>query len=557
MPILLSDITQADQKKAVAVASGLFTSRRSSGAIANTKFYEADHWQNGDGWIGAKPLVTHGLNQTMLQIKEAFVSENVIAEVVDRHIGGILGREPLWGFVPQETISQSAQKRRNRFAKLFSLIRPTAQTTAQIDKLAQEADEALTVWWDQGQPRKRLKEALAKCLNEERALLRLFVPRGLYDKNKTIPVQKTLTDALALLHIDVVTSDKGGVFTDSTTEKPFALYVYQVDGAKCIELSYVNELGQTILQILSDKPELVVDPIPYDLQSRLWMYEVQRKPLITEQIRSNQKSLNLALTMMMRNVNLAGNLERVIMNAERPKQKIKVPDSSQASGYREETIDSDFLTGPGVSNLISGLLVRDNDGKIIGRANPNISYRDPVPIDTFVGTRNSMYGSILGQTQQTHALISGDAQASGKSREQARAEYRASLLDSQESIDDAGRWVLDTGLRIAAQFCNRVNDFAGLRCNFEATIEDGPVSPEERSANRADVQAGLLSKESAMSQNGVDDTDAEKQRIAEDRADSAEQEAESQARGVAGSARGGIQNAPAGVKSLFPARAAR
>ena len=168
-----------------------------------------------------------------------------------------------------------------------------------------------------------------------------------------------------------------------------------------------------------------------------------------------------------------------------------------------------------------------------------------------------MYASILGQAQQTHALISGDAAASGKSREQARAEYRASLLDSQESVDDAGRWTLDTGLRIAAQFCNRVKDFAGLRCNFEAVIEDGPVSADERAANRSDVSAGLMSKETAMSANGIDDTDAEKARIAEDKADAAEVEAESQARGVAGSAKGAVSNAPPGVKSLFPARVAR
>lgn len=526
MPILLSDIIQADQKKAVELANGLLTEvkvvdgrsikRRPDGAIANTLFYEGDHWQKGNGWIGAKPI--DRLSTTLIQIEEAFVSENVIAEVVDRHVGGILGREPLWGFVPQATVSKSTQARRTKLAKLFSFVLPKNQGAGQLDKFAQEADEALTVWWDQAKPRKKLKEALAKCLNEEKVLLRLFVPRGLRNDGQ-IPQQRSLADALNFLHIDVVCSDKGGVFNDSDTEKPFGLYVYKVDQSTCVELSYVNDLGQTILQVLSDSPDLVVDPIPYDLQGRLWMYEVNRKALITAQIRSNQKSLNLALTMMMRNVNLAGNLERVIMNAEPPKRKIKVPDSTQASGFREESIDSEFLIGPGVSNLISGLLIKDKDGKIIGRADPNISYRDPVQIDTFVGTRDSMYASILGQAQQTHVMISGDAAASGKSREQARAEYRSSLLDSQDSIDDAGRWTLDTGLRIAAQFCGRAQDFAGLRCNFEVVIEDGPVSPEERSANRDDVKAGLLSKETAMSRGGIDDTDAERAKIAEEKAD--------------------------------------
>lgn len=519
MPILLSDIIQADQKKAVEVASGLFTGRRSSGAIANTAFYESDHWQKGNGWIGAKPLITHGFNQTMKQIEEAFVSENVIKEVVNRHVGGILGREPLWGFVPQQTVSQGTLTRRKRFAKLFSFILPENQSTAEVDKFAQEADEALTVWWNQAKPRKKLKEALARCLNEDKVLLRLFVPRGLYDKNKVVPVQKTLADALSLIHIDVITSDKGGVFIDSSTQKPFALYSYQVDNNKCVELSYVNEFGQTILQILSDNPDLVFEPTPYEMQGRLWMHEVEREALITEQIRSEQRSLNLAKTMLMRNVNLAGNLERAIMNAERPKKKVRVADSTQATGYREETVDSEWLVGAGATNSLTGLLIRDDDGKIIGRANPNISYRNPVPIDTFVGTRRECRESILGQAQQLHIMISGDSTVSGRSREQARAEYRGSLQDSKDPIDDAGRFMLESPLRIAAQFCNRVKDFAQLRCDFDSRLEDGPVSPEERSANREDVKAGLLSKESSMSRSGIEDTDAEKARIAEDKAE--------------------------------------
>lgn len=520
MPILLNDILQPDQRKAVGIAAGLFVGRRSSNAIVNTKFHGGDHWQNSNGWMGAKPLLTPASMSTLLQIKEGFVSENVIKEVNDRHVQGILGREPLWGFVPQEVPARSTETRRRRFSRVFGFLFGNGNQSTQqpVNAAAQEADDALTVWWDQRQPRKQLKEALTKCLNEDRVLLRFFVPRGLY-KNATVPVQPSLTNALQLLHLDIVTSDKGGVFTDHETQRPFALYVYDVDGKKCVDLSYVNESGQTIFQVLSDNPELVVEPIPYDLQGRLWMYELERPALITEQVRAAQKALNLDLTMLMRNVNLAGNLERTIMNAEPPKRIIKVPDANQPTGYREETIDGEFLIGPGVSNMLAGMLIRDEHNKIIGRANPNISYRDPVEISTFVGTRAQLRECILGQVQQLHIMISGDSTVSGRSREQARAEYRGSLQDSKEPLDDGGRWLLETGLRIAAQFCSRSGNFAGLRCDFDARIEDGPVSPEDRSANREDVKAGLLSKETAMSRGGVEDGDAEKERIAQERAE--------------------------------------
>lgn len=525
MPILLKDILQPDQKKAVGVASGLFQGRRTADAIANSEFHKGNHWQDGKGWIGAKPIFGNGFNQTMNQIREGFVSENVIKEIDDRHVGGILGREPLWGFVPQKSASPRAVSRRKRFSKLFNVVFDAIDTAKDflgksVNQLAQEADEALTVWWDQAKPREKMKKALTTCLNEEKVLLRFFVPRGLYDKNMLVPIQRDLTAALSLLHLDVITSDMGGVFIDEETQKPFAVFVYKVEEITCVELSYVNDLGETILQVLSENPALVVEPIAYPLQGRLWMYELSRPALITEQIRSEQRALNLTKTMMMRNVNLAGNLERVIMNAEKPKRKIRVADSTQASGYREETIDSEFLAGPGAVIGLTGLLIRDNEGRIIGRANPNISYHDPVQIDTFVGTRAECRESMLGQAQQLHIMISGDSTVSGRSREQARAEFRGSLQDSKDPLDDAGRWTLETGLRIGAQFCNRVNDFADLRCVFDCRIEDGPVSPEERSANREDVKAGLLSKESAMSKNGVEDTDGEKTKIAEDRAES-------------------------------------
>lgn len=530
MPILLKDILQPDQKKAVEAASGLLTQvevidgisrkRRSEGAIANTLFYNGDHWQNGAGYIGAKPLITHGFNQTMAQIKEGFQSENVIKEIVDRHVGGVLGREPLWGFVPQKTVSQNSLTRRRRLAKFLRQLFVNNDQEVLQDPRAQEADEALTVWWDRAEPRKKLKEALRICLNEERAFLRLFVPRGLRDEDNEVPEQKSLADALSLLHIDVITCDKGGVFIDTDTQKPFALYVYQVNQSKCVELSYVGKDGKTILQVLSDNPDLIVEPIAYEMQGRLWMYEVSRAALITEQIRSEQKALNLTKTKLIRNVNLAGDLERAIMNAERPKRKVKVADSTQVSGYREETIDSEYLQGAGVTNLITGLLIKDAEGKIIGRANPNISYRNPVPIETFVGTRAECRESIHGQAQQLHIMIAGDATVSGRSREQARGEYRSSLNDSKEGFDGAGRWVIESPLYLASQFCNRTAEFAHLRGVFDCVIEDGPVSLEERTANREDVNAGLLSKESAMSRNGVEDTDAEKARIAEDKADS-------------------------------------
>lgn len=507
--ISLKDIIGADQKKAIETATSLFKARRPPGAQANTAFSSGDHWQSGKGWIGAKPLFgCDGYSQTMLQIKEGFVSENVVGEVNDRHVGGILGREVNWDFVDEAT----AAARKTR--------RPGDPPVVK-EGIARSADEDTTEWWNEGRPKDKLKESLAIALNEEKALLRFFIPSGLRDANGQIPTQSSIPQALDFIRLEVVYSDKGGVFIDTDTQRPFGLYTYRAGdkGNKTVvHVTWVDK-GLTFLQILSDDPDLVSEPFACDLGGRLWMYELSRKPLITEQVRSNQRSLNLALTMMMRNVNLAGNLERVIMNAERPKKKVRVP-ADNPQGWIEQIIDGDFLSGSGATNVLTGLLIRDNDGKIIGRANPNISYRDPVKIDTFTGTRDQFYESILGQTQQIHALISKDASASGVSREQARAEFEGSLKLSKEVVDDAGRWILETALRLAAHLCGQTEKYKGLRCDFNSIIEVGPISDLIRKANRDDVQAGLLSKETAMSDNGIEDTSAEMERIKQEKASS-------------------------------------
>jgi hypothetical protein len=504
---LLSEIIDIDKAKA------LFQDRRPAEVQASTEFYNGDHWQDGGGWIGAAPTFgTTAYKQTLAQIQEAFVSENVIGEVVDRHVAGVLGREPLWGFIPQDMVALSTRARRQRFQKRAGITTVPA-VPAEMDPAAQEADDALTLWWNQRRTREQMKQALKMALAEGVALLRFFIPRGLRDENGSIPDQSDLSSALDSVYLQVVTADKGGVFKDDDTEREFGIYLYERDGENFAELSFVNQAGQTQIEILSDDGN--EGPFVYDLQGRLTMYEFRRQPLITEQVKSNQRSLNLALTMMMRNVNLAGSLERTVMNAERPKKKIRVYDEGSPTKYREETVDGDYLEGAGATMFLTGLLVRNDAGQIIQRANPNISFREPVKVETFTATRDQFYASILGQCQQKHAMISGDSTVSGRSREQARGEYESSLKDSADVIDDCGRWALEVPMRLGAQLCNQVNKFAELRCDFTSIIETGPVDPQERVENRADVEARLMSAETAMSRNGIDDTDAELQRIAE------------------------------------------
>jgi len=514
-PVLLSRITSTEK------AGQLLLNRRPSASISADRFYHGDHFQNFEGWIGEQPQPgTPEYNEGRSNIERGFVSENVIKEVVDRHRSGLLGREPLWGFLPSEVTSPATERRRKLFSKLFKLVNTVKTTVQSVTrtgqfKFADEADDALTLWWNNRNPREVLKQALTKVLLEDRAVLHFHFPLNLRDVNGEIAPQADLTSAANIPRVQVLSSDKAGVFIDVDSLQEFGVYSYQrtTDDKRVVELTFVQD-GLTILRVLVDGQD--PQDFTFELGGRLLMHELTRPALITPQVISNQKSLNLALTMMMRNVNLAGSLERIILNAQQPTQIKRIKDSSAPGGYREEEVKGNFWVGPGATTALNGVLIKDKNGEIVGRANPNISYRDPVSVETFTETRDQFYASILGQCQQRHALISGDAVASGRSRSEARGEYRTSLADSKDPVDDAGRWILETELRLAAQFCNRTGDFLALRADFNSIIEDGPVTVEEREANRADVQAGLLSKETAMSRNGVEDTQAELERIAQE-----------------------------------------
>lgn len=534
MRISLKDIISAEPKKAVEVAKSLFANRRTAEHKANTGFYSGNHWQKGEGWIGEKPSVMlEGFASAAIgleKIRLGFVSENVIAEADDRHVAGILGREVNFDFVPEA---------------LFRLRRKKVPDLPEKGSVAEQADEDLTSWWNEDRPKDKLKEALLIALNEERASLRFIIPRGLRDEKGEIPIQPTIPDALNFLFVDVVPSDKCGVFVDPETQRKFSVYFYESNSSasqtsdlndgyryngeessfpqnsksSVLEISWV-ENGLTNLQIISDDPNLAQERFTCDLGGRLWMYELRRKPLITEQVRSIQRALNLALTMEMRNVNMAGSRERYFLNVQRPTETVQVRDATESSGYREETRPLPGLpVGAGASPFLNGVLIKNEKGETIDRADPNVSITEPVDVTTFVQTHDQYYAAILSQCQQIHVLISKDATASGRSREQARAEFESSLRLSKEVVDDAGRWMLETALRLASHLCNQTATYAGLRCDFNAIIQTGQISPEERTANRDDVKAGLLSKETSMSRAGVEDTNAEKKLIAGDKAE--------------------------------------
>lgn len=496
------------------IKNGFFSGRRKEAAIENSLFYDGDHLQKEfdfRGWIGERPRLGSAYHDYMSRVEEAFVSRNVIKEGAERHNNGILGREPLWRFILQNAQSEP--------------------TEAQA-KLIREAEDALTVWYNDRNILGTFQKGDITALLEGKAIIRPYLlTRARDKKDGKLLKQKTLADALKLLRFEVLGADKAGVFEDEETREDFGVYAYEdKSGNKKAEITYIDAAGKTRVRKVDERDisEFAPNTFPtslnkyisteelnkfkpsemaFDLGGRLFLYEIDRLPLISEQVRQLQKTLNLNYTMMMRNINLAGSRSTTISNAKKPTEKTIKTDAT-GTQIREER-EVAVKRGVGTTLFLNGLPVYSEDGKTItGYTSPNINVTEPVSVENFIRSAVEFYEAILTELNQLHVSISGDATASGRSRQEARAEFEKSLIKTKTLIDALGRWLMEVALRFAAFLCGR-DEFADFRCDFNSIVDAGVPTAEERNANREDYKAGVISLETLRSRNGVEDTDAE------------------------------------------------
>lgn len=448
-------------------------------------FADGSHWGPGGAYyIGNRPPTdAPDYAQRMQQLEAAFISKNAVGEVLHTHLNGIVGREPAWDYVVRRAL-RSGQA-------------PTPDEQAALGLLGALS----TAWWDARKPRRAMRQALATALLCSYGPLRLYVPPGVARNAQGNIEARSLVDAYSLLRLHAPDPQACFLLTDPDTEEQAGVFLYRQANEFRAEVCFLLPDGRTIIRILGPNGQ-VQESDPLDLGGRLPIYLLERDRLITPHVIQQQKALNLAETKSARNINQAGDRERLFVNVEPP--------------TRADGTPAPYRSGAGVANFLFGAGVEDASGNIVERLDPSVTVFDPVDPEYVIKTSRFHYANILDMCGQTHKLIAGDATASGKSREQARAEFEATLEMSKVAVDDALRWLLETSAAYAAQFAGQPGIFAAYRVNANAHIDSGPLSPEERRENRADVEAKLMARERAMGVNGIDDPDGEQQKIAQE-----------------------------------------
>ncbi|MCA9875215.1 MAG: phage portal protein [Anaerolineales bacterium] len=470
--------------------------------LANLRFYNGDHWQEGTGWTGPTVPETHTqYGHTMQLLEKIFVSRNSIAQAVNQHVAGVLGNPPRW------TI------------------------TGGDDALMQEAEMLLTTWLanQQGYAARTLSKETKLCsplevvnlatkhaLLTTRGGLRFFVanpdsaeaaqnePASADTNQYNLPILPA-EEAINQIFIHNPDPRQAAVFVDENTMTTVGLYTYQEDKVQKAELSYIGRDGNTILLILDETGIESGAKLP--LGRRLMHYEIERPLFITEQIRAAQKALNKAETMTSKNLDVGGFLERVFLNAQPPGTWEK----NSQTGI-EEFKPLPLEIGPGLTTFISGMEEARPDGSRT-YATPSALFREPTNPEAFTDTSDHYHASILEQCGQLHTLLANEGNISGESRSQARDAYKKSLLETKPEADKALVWLLETVLALTAVLSGQPGRYEALAVSVDCQLDLGIITSDEVTQTVQAHGAGLLSRETAMSKIGVTDPTAEKQRI--------------------------------------------
>lgn len=514
------DVSASSTTEIVPVAGGtpMFAPRRNgtNPIIVNRLFFQGDHWQNGDGWIGPHPELTNtAFSDVMQEIANIFTSKNVVRETVLRHTLGVVGRNIQWGFAPIAPVDSA-----------------DGQPDEQTKRLIKEAENIIRPWLLSRKVPTLLRDAVCTLLLSERSGIQLMIPSGLADEvdGKLVIRAATVEEALTFIYPEHPLPDNACVIQDQMTKQEAGLWRYTIGKSEegdelassetetttpdsetnYVAICFVDEDGDTVIRVYQEDQEESKAESFLDMGGRIPMFEMRRPALITTQVQQAQRALNLAETMIPRTAITAGFMERVLVDAQLPGEP-EIVDGEETGRW----IEKPFYTGAGTTNFIESSTFEDEEGKIKSK-NADVKWREPIPADGPIKASDKHYRSILDEVSQLHVVMAGDSNPSGSSRLTARIEYLATLQLTQGEVEAAFRFIVDTALAMAEALAMTPGKYTKtIRAQCACRLDGGPLLPAERAAIETSI-GKTISQETAMMLCGVEDVAAELARMAMD-----------------------------------------
>jgi hypothetical protein len=519
--------------------------------------YTGDHWRAGGGFVGPTTASERSEAESAAVRtgwSRRFVSENVLGETAKRARDVVAGKEPHWSAELARPLSEAEEEDADKLP---------AEDRAALE----EADGAMAEWWDgrhgitleAGERRKVTVHGAVKAFALGikafgRAGLRIRIPHGrLQEEERTViengverrTVARVLavdTPREALRHIfaECILPDIGRLYTAPDTMYDLGVISYsdtdEIDTSKQVryaELTYLDyategvpPFGQdrgeplTVLRILQSsgearggtaKPaEQAFDEWRFDLGGRLLYHEGLHERTATTQMLELQKALNTEATELAIVLDQEGFPEVILMNTLGPGTWVK----DETTG-REKFVAAPYSRGPGKRSFFMGEPVMDETGAARGYTSPSVHQLQAADVEGYLKAMDARRRAMLRQSRQSWVEITDDAAASGESRVQALMDFLEEARDFKAVIDGALKWLLETVWALA---CDLAGDPAASRqtrfvADCKITVPFIPAAL--RDAILKERMEGLRSDETAMTDLGIEDVEAEKARIAE------------------------------------------
>ena len=486
------------------------------GLESNRAFVEeGDHWQDGETWVGPRGSDALWASTIKSQVLRQFTPVDLIGEVLDRIRDALVKREPSVELAPASGEEGGGEGQ-------------------EADERRDEVIRALSEWWDSKRLWPLVGEAIKRGRWATRASLRFWVPPGRRDESGSLPSGLTLSEALDRLELTAPDPEFGGVYVDEETREEAAIFIFTDDENRTTaELWWAGNPekrpgeieGATHFRLLGDTGEGdVSDLVIEGTFGALPIAALEASLLITEAVRRQQNRLNFFESLLNRVAETGGFPERYTLNAKAVGiwQKIAPPSTERVLDvYRDPATDETWYLWPSPVTIGAGVLTNlvgiDRGGEEGGHETPNVQFRDPTDPQFAIKAAEHARASLLSQCKQGHLVNTSRAEASGLAYEQARADHVNDLEGTRIEVESMLRRFLESALAWAAVMSAEA---AGILDTYRVVVtfhvNAGPLSAEQKRAIADQWKDGLKSRDTALSELGVEDVMAELDQLAEE-----------------------------------------
>lgn len=458
-------------------------------------YLKGDHWQDGNGWVGPRLPASNPLyGEFLMNVQKQFTPKNAIKEIVNRHVGAVVGSYPVIKLALRDA---------------------TAQATKSQAEEMKAGESALTAWLDTVGALSKIQK-MTRLLLITPAHLRSYVPSGQLVDGQ-IPTADLLT-SIERIRLMVPEAGSATVVDDEESGEKYAVYRLTTrTGQSAVEITGLQDGKTFVRRVEGTVSASILGPDglpamrdrsgktdPLDMQGHLTITQFTRDQFVTPTLLGNNRMLNFAKTAILRNAELAAVLERYGINILPPGKW--VADNQVPGGMRFEQ-DADYRPGGANATFFSPNTFVDEDGRTQVTSGGQYGRFEPVDPASLIATKQDAYFDMLDEAAQSHLRMTGDATASAESRIQAMNDFKVSLFATRTSVDAGLSEHLEMVLAWAASLSGDPGRFKDYRVTVQCRILAAQPTTSERTQIVAERDAGLRSTENAMSEIGIEDTD--------------------------------------------------